>query len=237
MHNINVFAVSFCVAWFCSHAIGSSLEESRSKIAVTAANVNDEALCDNRVQVYYLNIQDFIGSLIQIPTSNVSANSSTIASSYLAGAAPIYNNRGKKFGTCSASFLSMQNQNATFTDISNYLSVDNGLIVSWLTPSTLANLELDNIINGMVTECIVTASTKVGFNPYYGQSFNMVVSSDSQKIYFKLTRAIAGLIFNQAALQALKFQAHSGLYSPSLTRRQDATGSTPVALVWFNSSW
>src|SRR5437016_2852051 len=52
---------------------------------------------------YYLFIEDFIQSFIEIPTSNVSGDSSTIASSYLAGRAPIYNMKNQKVGTCSAS--------------------------------------------------------------------------------------------------------------------------------------
>ncbi len=137
---------------------------------------------------YYLYVEDFINSFIAIPTSNVSVDSSTISSKYLAGRAPIYNKQGKKVGTCSASFLCMQNTDGIFTDISNYLSVDNGLVISWFTPTTLINLELDSIIHSMVTECIVKASTKIGFNPFYGKTFNMIVSSDAEKIYFKLTK-------------------------------------------------
>lgn len=137
---------------------------------------------------YYLYISDFIDSFIEIPTSNVAVDSSTIASSYLAGRAPIYNTQNQKVGTCSASFLNMQNADGIFTDISNYLAVDNGLIVTWFTPTKLINLELDSIIHSMVTECIVIASTKIGVNPFYGKKFNMVVSSDDQKIYFKLTK-------------------------------------------------
>lgn len=142
----------------------------------------------HRTQTYYLLISDFIDSFIEIPTSNVLVDSSTISSRYLAGLAPIYNSKNEKFGTCSASFLCIQNADSIFTDISNYLSVDNGLIVSWFTPTTLINLELDSIVHSMVTECLVVASTKIGFNPFYGKKFNMVVSSDDQKIYFKLTR-------------------------------------------------
>lgn len=137
---------------------------------------------------YYLYISDFIASFIQIPTSNVSADSTTVSSKYLAGRAPVYNLQGEKVGICSASFLCMQTGDGIFTDISNYLSIDNGLIVSWFTPTTLINLELDSIVHSMVTECIVTASTKVGFNPFYGKKFNMIVSSDNEKIYFKLSR-------------------------------------------------
>lgn len=137
---------------------------------------------------YYLNISDFIQSFISIPTANVLIPSSTINSSYLAGRAPVYNENNEKVGTCSASFLNIQNAENIFTDISNYLAIDNGLIVTWFTPTTLLNLELDTIVHSMVTECIVVASTKVGVNPFYGQKFNMVVSSDESRIYFKLTR-------------------------------------------------
>lgn len=141
-----------------------------------------------RKLTYYLYTEDFINSLIEIPTSNVAVDSSTISSKYLAGRAPVYNVHNEKVGTCSASFLCMQNGDGIYTDISNYLSVDNGLIVSWFTPTTLVNLELDSIIHGMVTECLVKASTKIGFNPFYGKKFNMIVSSDGSKIYFDLTR-------------------------------------------------
>ena len=136
---------------------------------------------------YYLYVEDFINSFIQIPTSNVTVDSSTLSSNYLAGRASIYNAKNEKVGTCSASFLCTQNANGIYTDISNYLSVDNGLVVSWFTPTTLINLELDSIVHSMVTECIVVASTKIGFNPFYGKTFNMIVSSDNQKIYFKLS--------------------------------------------------
>lgn len=144
-------------------------------------------------QTYYLYVEDFALSFIQIPTSNVSPDSTTISSTYLAGRAPIYNMNNQKVGICSASFLCMQTADGIYTDIANFLSVDNGLIVSWFTPTTLVNLELDSIIHSMVTECIVKATTKVGFNPFYGQTFNLVVSSDGGKIYFKFTRI--GAIF------------------------------------------
>ena len=142
---------------------------------------------------YYLNISDFAESFIQIPTSNVSDPSLTIASSYLAGRAPIYDGDNKMVGTCSASFLSMKTRDGIFTDISNYLSADNGLIVTWFTPSTLINLELDSIINSMVTECTVVVTTKIGFSPFFGQTFNLIVSSEDGKIYFQFTRI--GTIF------------------------------------------
>lgn len=153
-------------------------------------NISMEKSCKKHKNLlyYYLYIDDFINSFIEIPTSNVSVDSSTISSKYLAGRASIYDIKNKKVGTCSASFLCMQNVDGIFTDISNYLSVDNGLIISWFTPTKLINLELDSIIHSMVTECIVIASTKIGFNPFYGKKFNMIVSSDDEKIYFILVR-------------------------------------------------
>lgn len=143
--------------------------------------------------VYYLNISDFALSFIEIPTSNVSVDGTTISSKYLAGRAPIYNQANVQAGTCSASFLCMQTADGIYTDISNYLSADNGLVVSWLTPTTLINLELDSIINSMVTECMVTASTAIGFNPLYGRTYNLIVSSLNGRIYFTFTRT--GTIF------------------------------------------
>lgn len=144
--------------------------------------------CHKPKLTYYLHIEDFAQSFIEIPTSNVTNPSSTVSSRYLAGRAPLYNQCNKKVGTCSASFLCMQNADGIYTDISNYLSVDNGLIVSWFTPTKLINLELDSIINSMVTECLVVASTKIGVNPFYGKTFNLVVSSENGKIYFKFTK-------------------------------------------------
>lgn len=144
--------------------------------------------CKRQKLAYYLYISDFMESFIEIPTIIKTDPTSTLASSYLAGRAPLYNADDLKVGTCSASFLCMKNDDGIYTDISNYLSVDNGLVVSWFTPTTLINLELDSIIHGMVTECIVKASTKIGFNPFYGKTFNLIVSSDDEKIYFLFTK-------------------------------------------------
>lgn len=143
-------------------------------------------------QTYYLYVSDFAQSFIVIPTTDISGGT-TISSTYLAGRAAIYNTNNQLVGTCSASFLCMQNEHGIYTDISNYLSVDSGLVVSWFTPTTLINLELDSIIHSMVTECMVTASTKIGVNPFYGQTFNLIVSSDDEKIYFEFTRT--GMVF------------------------------------------
>jgi hypothetical protein len=142
---------------------------------------------------YYLYIADFAASFIEIPTSNVSVDSPTIDSSYLAGRAPLYDVNNMKVGVCSTSFLSIQTADGIFTDISNYLSAADGLIVTWFTPTTLINLELDSIINSMVTECTVVVTTKVGFSPLFGQTFNLIVSSDDEKIYFQFSRI--GTIF------------------------------------------
>ena len=146
--------------------------------------------CCRVVLKYSLSIQEFITSFIEIPSSTVTQPSSTVSSKYLAGRAYVYNRKGKKAGVCSASFLCMQDASNIYTDISNYLSVENGLVISWFTPTTLINLELDSIVNGMVTECIVKASTKIGYNPFYGKEFNMIVSSKDGRIWFELTEIL-----------------------------------------------
>lgn len=144
---------------------------------------------------YYLNIADFVESFIEIPTSPLTDPTSVTANSYLAGRAPIYDVNNIKVGTCSASFLSTQTteDELIYTDISNYLSADNGLIVTWFTPTTLINLEEDSVVNSMVTECTVVVTTKVGLAPLFGQTFDLIVSSKDGKIYFQFTRI--GTIF------------------------------------------
>jgi len=145
---------------------------------------------------YFLKVTDFINSLIEIPARpirNPHIHNTTLDSKYFAGIANIYipGDGQHSVGRCSASFLCYKTAQGFYTDIANYLSVDNGLIVSWLTPTTLINLELDNIIIGMVTECIVVASTKIGVNPFYGETFNLVVSSITsggvQQVQFDFT--------------------------------------------------
>jgi hypothetical protein len=178
--NFMMKALSLMLCFFCT--IDVQLLHSKESKPIQFNN-----------QLYYLNIADFAESFIEIPTSNVSVSSPTISSTYLAGRAPLYNTNNEKVGTCSASFLCMQTADGIFNDISNYISVDNGLIVTWFTPTTLINLELDSIIHSMVTECMVVANTKVGFNPFYGQSFSLIVSSDNDKIYFNFTRT--GMVF------------------------------------------
>src|SRR6266480_5371999 len=142
---------------------------------------------------YFLKVNEFIASLVKIPSMPIAfptptptptphfpdVDNTTSASKYLAGIANIYlpGDDQNSVGRCSASFLCFKNNDRFYTDISNYISVDNGLIVSWFTPTTLIDLALDSIINSMVTECIVVASTKIGVNPFYGETFNLVVSS------------------------------------------------------------
>ena len=108
-------------------------------------------------------------------------HNTTTDSKYFAGIANIYMQGVDQdsVGRCSASFLCFKNNDRFYTDISNYISVNNGLIVSWFTPTTLINLEVDSIINGMVTECIVVAATKIGANPFFGETFNLKVSSET----------------------------------------------------------
>ncbi len=153
---------------------------------------------------YFLNVSEFIESLVEISAApikfknpNQQLKNTTTATQYLAGVANIYASCGNgqnSVGRCSASFLSFKNNGRFYTDISNFISVDNGLIVSWFTPTTLIDLALDSHIRSMVTECIVVASTKIGVNPFYGDTFNLIVSSVTSpgvdQVQFEFTKII-----------------------------------------------
>jgi len=167
-----------------------ALVSTQAKAEALPTNTNGEPM------TYFLKVREFIEGLIEIPATPIPPHfpnpphNRTTDSKYLAGIANIYmpgTNR-RSVGRCSASFLCYKNNHRFYADISNYLSVDNGLIVSWFTPTTLINLEVDTIINyGLVTECIVVAATKIGPNPFYGETFNLAVSSDGQQIQFAFT--------------------------------------------------
>src|SRR4029077_11170407 len=153
------------------------------------------AIPNGEPMTYFLNVTDFINSLIEIPAKPIKKphiHNTTTDSKYLAGVTNIYipGDDQNSVGHCSASFLCFKNDQRFFTDISNYISVDNGLIVSWFTPTTLIDLELDSVINSMVTECIVVAATQIlpNPNPFYGETFNLVVSSDGLHIQFQFTQ-------------------------------------------------
>jgi len=174
-------------------------------VAPVTEQARAEALPTTQPLTYFLKVSDFIQSLIEIPATPIKfkppqfkpphvINNSTTDSKYLAGIANIYipGDDQNSVGRCSASFLCFKNDQRFYTDISNFISVDNGLIVSWFTPTTLIDLELDNIINSMVTECIVEASTKIGVNPFFGETFLLVVSSGNSagvdQVQFKFTK-------------------------------------------------
>jgi len=165
-------------------------------VALVTTQARAEALPatpNGEPMTYFLKVREFIESLVEIPATPIPPLPGpnfhrTTDSKYLAGIANIYmSGQRSSVGRCSASFLCFANNHRFYTDISNYLSVNNGLIVSWLTPTTLINLEHDSTVNGMVTECIVVAATKIGPNPFYGETFNLVVSSDGQQIQFQFT--------------------------------------------------
>jgi len=164
-------------------------------VALVTTQARAECPSNGTPMTYFLKVREFIEGLIEIPATPISPHfpnpprNRTTDAKYLAGIANIYVPGVRApFGRCSASFLCYQNNHRFYTDISNYLSADNGLIVSWFTPTTLINLDVDSVINGMVTECIVVAATQIAPNPFYGETFNLVVSSDGLQIQFEFTQ-------------------------------------------------
>ena len=142
---------------------------------------------------YYLFVTNFANSFVAVQTGvpqEITNTSTTVDSSYLYGRAPLYNTNNQEIGVCAASFMnSKDTNNRVYSAISNFISTQDGMIVTWFTPTFLSNLELDSLVNGMVTECQVTCSTLVGKNsPYYGKKYTLIVSSSNGKIFFKFTQ-------------------------------------------------
>jgi hypothetical protein len=93
MLNKKMIFMSLYFAFLCLHAMGFSLDIPQKTQGVTAPHlVHDQyhSLVKKKKKslVYYLYIQDFLNSMISIPTSPIADNSSTIGSKYLAGRAP-----------------------------------------------------------------------------------------------------------------------------------------------------
>jgi len=133
----------------------------------------------------FLRVKDFAESFCTIPTQPWPGTPSvTVSSLYAFGRATLYDaGTQRACGTCSASFLCQQTSDI-FVDISNYIALDSGLVVSWFTPARPADLAADSLIEGMVTQALVRADTKVSYNPYFGATFSLTVSGDGEIISF-----------------------------------------------------
>ena len=134
---------------------------------------------------YHLAIADLADSLIEIPTSNVSVSSTTLASSYLAGSTALFDAHGNSVGTYSATFLSMQGVDGITTTVENHVTTDGGLIVSWSTMGAPANMQLDSILGSVATQATVTDTTKSGSSKYFGHRFALVVAASATDISFR----------------------------------------------------
>jgi len=174
-----------CVDYFNNVRFGSK-QLFRNKGSRSKLNLDINPI----TKKYYLYQQDFVDGLVQIPTEKIKKDENTNIISLYAGAkCKLYNYENNKVcGICSATFFCIKYEHGTYADISNYLSVDDGLIISWFTPSKPRSLAHDDIMHSMVTECIVSADTLVNKNPYYGMTFNMVVSAHRGVITFALTQ-------------------------------------------------
>ena len=125
---------------------------------------------------YYIDNAALDASFVEIPTSNTVFNTTTLASSYLVGSAPLLDGSGTQIGTYTATFVSLETAGGVTTDITNFLSTDAGLVVTWTTQATPSNLSFATITESVVTDTTVTATTKVGSSPYFGKTYDLVVS-------------------------------------------------------------
>jgi hypothetical protein len=128
---------------------------------------------------YYIDNAALEASFVEVPTSNTVFNDTVTSSSYLVSTAPLLDGSGTRVGTYSATFVSLQTASGITTDITNYVSTDAGLVVTWTTQAAPINLEFTTITESVATETTVTATTKVGASPYFGKIYNLVVSESS----------------------------------------------------------
>ncbi|HEX4442142.1 MAG TPA: hypothetical protein VHZ81_01095 [Galbitalea sp.] len=138
---------------------------------------------------YHVHNSDLVSSMIEIPTSNVSGGSTTIASPYLAATAPVYNTKNVKVGEFSATFLSMQTADGIFTTITNSFTTTSGLVVTWSTPTKVSNLELDTLTKALATQKTVDVTTQAGSATFYGDTFNLAVSASNSTVTFRFNAA------------------------------------------------
>jgi hypothetical protein len=135
------------------------------------------------VYQYYLNVEEFINNLVEIP---VIYSTGASPSASIAARAPLYKvGSTNPIGTCSASFLCLNDGENVFVDISNFINIENGMIVSWFTPTTVQALELNQIIYAMITQAIVRVTTKTGSpNNFFSRTYSLTVTTNGPKIFF-----------------------------------------------------
>jgi hypothetical protein len=138
---------------------------------------------------YYLLTPDFVSSAIAIPTSNVSPSSTTLASQYLAATSAVFDSKGNRVGTYSASFLSMQTSNGITTSIENHFVASTGMITSWLTTAAPASFDLDTVLASVATQSRVAVTTRSASSKLFGHNFDLVVTADSSQISFRFGKA------------------------------------------------
>ncbi len=139
---------------------------------------------------YHVKRSSFVKSFIDVPTSNVAQNSSTISSQYLVGTAPVYDAAGHKVGTYSATFVTLQTANGISTNTTSYFSVGGGLVATWATPKKVANLTLNTVAGSVVSKgTLVSVATKVSGSKYFGDSFDLVIKASGGNLYFAFDRA------------------------------------------------
>ena len=172
-------------------------------VALVTTQAKAQCPPDGTPMTYFLKVREFIAGLIEIPAMPITTHLLLLLVFLIFILVRLLQNIWQEsqifiwqaiiaaLVVVRHLFLCYKNNHRFYTDISNYLSVDNGLIVSWFTPTTLVNLEVDSIINGMVTQCIVVAATMIGPNPFYRETFNLCVSSIApgrHQIQFQFTQ-------------------------------------------------
>jgi hypothetical protein len=137
--------------------------------------------------LYYFKISDFTKNVVNTATEILDTSNVSKALS-LFGRADLYDENDNIGGEISASVNASTNTENSYTNVINYVGLNNGIIVWWPAPATIANLGLNTIINGMFSSSIVISNVAVGKDPFfYGKTFNVNVYPKDGKIYVSFT--------------------------------------------------
>ena len=127
---------------------------------------------------------EFLMNTLLVPTVSV-ANPDN-ESKYFINNAKLRDNKNNEVGDYNVTILCMKTNNYYYITVTNNITLNNGLILSWIASSKATSLTPAELLSGMVTECHVRSNVKVGENPYYNREFRIKVTTSGGNINFDI---------------------------------------------------
>lgn len=135
---------------------------------------------------------DFLKKIGVIPVLN-SEGATSSETSYFIGNSKLFDNNQnsstyeKEVGDYSVSIINMKRDDYYYINTTNYLTLDNGLILTWLATSKVKTFTPAELFNGIVTNCITRSNIQGDKkNPYFNREFKISVSPNNGNIFFNV---------------------------------------------------